>query len=267
MRKLVIFLILYSFFLSGCQVNSHEGKHAEKPVLAEYEFKQRENIQLEIDQAIVRAVEADKLFLLVLGAQWCHDSRGLAQQFSTDAMQTVLEQRFETVFVDVGYYQDLRELTAQYGYPGYFATPSVMVIDPNTKQHLNMQSMAMWNAADSVPSDEVIDYFKTVGLESSAETVLSVEKQAQLKQVEDFAYTETARLFSGFEQLGPMVQLAVDGDLADDTQLRALANEIYEFRMTLQKDIHRLHKAVKTSSKDASSVINFPKYGPFSWES
>jgi len=264
MRILSITLITLCILLSGCQANSH----SDKPVLPQYKFQQKANIQSEVDGAIERALQTDKLFLLVLGAQWCHDSRGLAQEFSTANMQTVLTERFETVFVDVGYYQDLRELTAQFGYPGYFATPSVMVIDPKTKQHLNMQSMAMWNAADSVPSDEVLAYFKTVGLESLPSLAADSNKQAQLKRIQDFAYSETARLFSGFEQLGPMVQLAVDGQLEDKTQLRALADEIYAFRMALQKDIHRLHKQLN-SAIDASTndSIDLPSYGPFSWES
>ena len=264
MNKLTFLILpLFSLLLSF-QVFAKSEEDKDKFVLPEYEFKTHDNVQAQVDMARTNAVNNDKLLLLVLGAQWCHDSRGLAHKFSSDEMQTILKQRFETVFVDVGYYKDLRELTAQFGYPGYFATPSVMVIDPESKQVLNMQSMAMWNSADSVPSNEVLAYFSSVGSEPRDANAGNDEV---LKQVEDFAFSQTARLFAGFEQLGPLIEAIVDKSLEDDTQALALFDEIYDFRTTLQKDIHRLHKMAEDGTSNTTDLdIDFPSYGPFSWE-
>jgi thioredoxin-related protein len=264
MHLFPLLFIAFFLFLSGCQTHSH----SDRPVLPEYKFEDRENTQADVNNAIARALAADKLLLLVLGAQWCHDSRGLAQQFSTDTMQTLLKSRFETVFVNVGYYKDLRPLTTQFGYPGYFATPSVMVIDPKTKQLLNMPTMAIWNTADSISSNEVFAYFETVGIDRLPPVNKDTEQYTQSQRIQQFADTETERLFSGFELLGPMVQQAVDGQLQDDTQLLALADEIYAFRMALQADIHQLYQQLNSAASDGyKQVIHLPTYGPFSWES
>lgn len=41
-------------------------------VLPEYSFKADDNYLLSVEQAQTRAIENNKLLLVVLGAQWCH---------------------------------------------------------------------------------------------------------------------------------------------------------------------------------------------------
>ena len=115
-------------------------------------------------------------------------------------LHEIISNRFETVFVDVGYYKDYRGLTRQFGYPGYFATPSVMVIEPKQQQLLNMQTMPTWNAAHSVSSEEYLDYFSTIGTAERPEPEsLSTEQKERVSQVHNFANQQTARLFEGFK--------------------------------------------------------------------
>ena len=232
-------------------------------VLPQYQYLPSDSVMEQVETARLKAIQADKLLLLVLGAQWCHDRRGLSQQFSTPTLHEIISNRFETVLVNVGYYKDYRGLTRQFGYPGYFATPSVMVIEPQQQQLLNMQTMPTWNAAHSVSSEEYLDYFSTIGTAEIPEPEsLSTEQKERVSQVHNFANQQTARLFEGFKLISPLLQGAVEDQLNDFTELEALSDEAYAFRMQLQKDIHTLHQLALESDQ----ALGYPSYGPFSWE-
>lgn len=232
-------------------------------VLPQYQYIPSDNVSREVETARQDAINSEKLLLLVLGAQWCHDSRGLSQQFSSPALHNTISERFETVFVDVGYYKDYRHLTQEFGYPGYFATPSVMVIEPHSRQLLNMQTMPIWNAAHSVSSEDYLQYFSTIGQSSDQnEGPLTATQQQRVSAVNDFANQQTARLFKGFSVISPLLKGAVEDTLDDFTVLQAVSDEAHEFRMQLQKDIHALH----ISALENQQPLSFPNYGPFSWE-
>lgn len=231
------------------------------PVLADYQYQYSEQLKERVAQAQIRAAEQHKLLLLVLGAQWCHDSRGLAQTFSTASIHTIISSRFETVFIDVGYYRDVRWLTEQYDYPGYFATPSVMVIDPKSGALLNRNTMPMWNTADSVSEAEYTQYFSEVGSASSTEPAIP---QASLDSINTFAKQQTERLFVGFNALSPLLQAAVEDQPVDYAELERISEEVYEFRMMLQRDLHQLYKQAQLPAMEA---LSFPEYDLQSWES
>ena len=38
----------------------------------------------DVQKALVKAKSSNKLLLIVMGAQWCHDSRGLAKNFENE---------------------------------------------------------------------------------------------------------------------------------------------------------------------------------------
>ncbi|MBT0586957.1 thioredoxin family protein [Alteromonas oceanisediminis] len=229
-------------------------------VKPEFIFKTKDNLQGLVDQAITTAQKDNTLLLLVLGAQWCHDSRGLAAQFSSDPLHSIITARFETLFVDVAYYNDLRWLTEQFGYPGYFATPSVMVIDPHSHVLLNRSSMPLWNQADSVSQEEYQRYFATVGENAHSDSALPQETRERLLSL---SKQPTERLFTGLAKLSPMLRDAIENDPEDLSQLRALSNELYEFRIQLQKDIIARYESALS---EPDKAMPFPDYGPFSWE-
>ena len=54
-----------------------------------------------LDAALARAAERETLVLLVMGANWCHDSRALAGWLETPRFEALLDDAFEPVFVNV----------------------------------------------------------------------------------------------------------------------------------------------------------------------
>ena len=101
-KLLALFTI---FFISSCALTtdtSHDSS-SEIEVLPEYVFAPAANMSENIEQTLATAKAQNKQALLVLGAQWCHDSKGLAQKFSTPEMQKILTENYQTLFIDVGY--------------------------------------------------------------------------------------------------------------------------------------------------------------------
>ena len=56
----------------------------------------------DVDAALARAAASGKRVLLVLGANWCHDSRALAGWLETPRFAALTAAHYEVVFVDVG---------------------------------------------------------------------------------------------------------------------------------------------------------------------
>lgn len=55
-----------------------------------------------VDAALAKAGEEKKLLLLVMGANWCHDSRALASYLQQDTNAQMLAEHFVPVYVNVG---------------------------------------------------------------------------------------------------------------------------------------------------------------------
>ena len=214
-----------------------------------------------VSKTLEQAKQNNKLALVVLGAQWCHDSRGLASNFSKPSLHTVISERFETIFVDVGNYEDRRNITQRFGYPIYFATPTVLVVDPVTELLLNEDSLSIWQSAYSVDFEKYLSYFGNVGKERiSSSAIARINDNQGLKT---FTEQQTARLLIAYAKLAPLMALEDAGELKDKSTFYALWGEVRDFRSQLQKDLHQMRSAVV---KDPNVSLDFPDYSPFSWE-
>ena len=255
----IVFLVCFSAVLSGCQATQNSHSHHDQ-VKPEYVFTPTQNLQEQIEETLSHAKLHKKLGLIVLGAQWCHDSRGLAANFSKPEMQKILEQRFVTLFIDVGYLQDRREITRQFGYPAYFATPTVLIVDPESNQLINQSTLNIWQAADSVPFDTYLEHFSSIA--AADNTPLNQQHPARA-EIEHFTQRQVERLHRGYAVLGPMLKADVEGRASDRDELNRLWKEVREFRITLQKDIHQLRESMTHIS---DHPVSLPEYPTKSWE-
>jgi hypothetical protein len=89
-------LLIYSGLIVGCASTAKTGPDGRL-------FQPSEDSIAEVQQALSRAEESDRLVLVVLGANWCHDSRALASRLYTPPLADVIQQHYELVFVDVGF--------------------------------------------------------------------------------------------------------------------------------------------------------------------
>jgi thiol-disulfide isomerase/thioredoxin len=119
-----------------------------------------------LDLALTSAKAERKLAVIVFGADWCHDSQGLARVLTSDAFKAEFGARFTVTFIDVGTPQIGEgrnlDLAKRFGIKRLEGTPSMVVISPKGKR-LNSKSDAVsWRNADSRPVEAIFSWFRKV---------------------------------------------------------------------------------------------------------
>ena len=161
--RLTLIILLAMFALVACS-QSAPSVTAKAPAKntsgkkydAETAFQPSNAVMTEIDDLLVRAEASDKLALIVMGANWCHDSRGFVKTLNNKRLQEVLDDRYEVLLVDVGYLQRGRKVIERFGIPIIYGTPTVLVVDPRSELLINRDDMHRWRDAARIDVNEAI---------------------------------------------------------------------------------------------------------------
>ncbi len=107
-----------------------------------------------IDAALADAQARQVPALIVFGANWCHDSRGLAHRLETDeALNAFMAEAYALVFVDVGERDRNLDQMARFDVAHIFGTPTLAVINSEGAL-LNASSVHHWRTVDNAdPAD------------------------------------------------------------------------------------------------------------------
>jgi thiol-disulfide isomerase/thioredoxin len=116
-----------------------------------------------VEAALGRAAtQPGKMLLVVMGANWCHDSRALAGWFATPRFAAMLKERYELVFVDVGMPQVGQgrnlHIAKRFGINKIKGTPTVMILSPEG-QLLNKKDAPKWRNAASRQENAIFRHF------------------------------------------------------------------------------------------------------------
>ena len=113
----------------------------------------------EVDAAMAAAKIDGKMTIVAMGANWCHDSRGLAAQFEKDRFRDLLNENYHVVYVDVGQKNRNIDIAEGFGVDNIVGTPTVFVLAPTGKV-LNLDTAPTWRNAASRSEDDVFAYFE-----------------------------------------------------------------------------------------------------------
>ena len=252
----------------------------EDDVLAQYVYTPSSDPVKQASTALNDAKEQNKYALIVLGAQWCHDSVGLAQRFSRHDMQEILETRYVTQFIDIGYLQDRRDVTNLLGYPNYFATPTVLVVDPETNTIVNMDTITVWQSADSVDLQIYQEQFSKWN--KSSDQLVTQERSIN-PVLRAYEAEQAERLQQAYAALGPLLEASDKHSASEKVKNERdyffkLWGEVKHFRTNIQAQIHEFRteqmfvgkenktaepKAMNAQLKDAIEKV---RLGTQSWE-
>jgi hypothetical protein len=112
----------------------------------------------DVDAALARAAASGKRVLLVLGANWCHDSRALAGWLETPRFIALTAERFEVVFVNVGMPQTgdghNLDVARRFGLAEMPGTPALLVLTADGRA-VNLDTAASWRNAASRSEDAI----------------------------------------------------------------------------------------------------------------
>jgi thiol-disulfide isomerase/thioredoxin len=112
----------------------------------------------DVDAALARSAARDAKVVVVLGANWCPDSRGLAWRLRQPEVEGLIAGGYELVYVDVGFMNRNIDVAQRFGLEGIKGTPTVLVLSPEGAL-LNADSVETWRTASQRSVDEVRDYF------------------------------------------------------------------------------------------------------------
>ncbi|ABI64883.1 MULTISPECIES: thioredoxin family protein [Maricaulis] len=193
-----------------------------------------------VDAAMAQALAEEKRLLLVLGANWCHDSRGLAHHFEDAELAATLEAHYITRYIDVGWRDRNHDIMQRFGVAAIYATPTVFVIDPADETLLNRDERNFWGSAYSTPIETARAWFArwadarpaTGGLVES-----SLVYQAMMIEIDIFEEEEGTRLSAAYRDIGRWRQ----ADTADQPDnLVALEREVDNWRRNLPRTVSQL---------------------------
>ena len=152
---------LFLLFLAMAATTAPQSAQAEAAVADHPEarpFEESADATAQVDAALARALLAEKRVILVLGANWCHDSRGLAGWVAQPRFAAMLEAKYELVYVDVGHKDRNIDIARRFGLKSIKGTPTVLVLS-SSGDLLNRQSAPKWRDAASREQDDIFAYF------------------------------------------------------------------------------------------------------------
>jgi Thioredoxin-like len=121
------------------------------------------NAAADVDAAMQRAMTGNKKLLLVMGANWCHDSTSLASRIESGRFQTAMRDRYEIIYIDVGVPQTGNsrnlDIAKRFGIKKLSGTPLVLVVSNTGKRLNSKKDAASWRNAASRSDDAVFAYF------------------------------------------------------------------------------------------------------------
>ncbi len=266
MHKLFL-VMLCSLLTLSCANNLHSDQE-EASVLTEYVFTSTTDISSQVEQTLVSAKAQNKQALFVLGAQWCHDSKGLAQKFSTPQMQKTLQDNYQVLFIDVGYLEKGFDVVKQFELPIYYGTPTVMVVEPNSAKILNRQTMQKWLSADKVSLAEYIEYFDNFATSNNVTVEINKPMQTYLNKINNFEKQQAQRLKIAYGIVGPLLQQYMESDNKKaSNEFSKKWEQVHDFRYRIQDDIQILiTQAESNVAAGSSAPLMLPTYPAFTWE-
>ena len=224
----------------------------------------------DVATVIDAAKENNKLALVVMGANWCHDSRALASRLYQEPLRSLVDANYETIFIDVGYLDKGEDVINSLGPPVYYATPTVLIVDPVSGQLVNAENRHQWAEANTISMEDSVEYFQQMA--STDLTVLrdpdeiTGDLQILLKEIDSFEQRQADRLYQAYAVLGPMLKAYKEGD--EDEFSEDNWNEVRDFRYKVPLDVDALRTLARerVAAGEAEIKLDYPEYPPFSWE-
>jgi hypothetical protein len=125
-------------------------------------YTQDRDASADVDAALARAAVSGKAMIVIMGANWCHDSTALAKWFAAPRFAAMMGARFELVYVDAGTPQSgdgrNHNIIKRFGGKKQKNTPYVMIVSGAGKL-LNRDDARSWRNAESRSEEEIYQYF------------------------------------------------------------------------------------------------------------
>ncbi len=212
-------------------------------------FLAEQQLLPQLDQLQRKTAAEQKLLLLVLGGEWCHDTKALQQHFAEPVLAAALARRFNIAFVDVGYLEFGQATTQRFQLPLYYGTPAVMIIAPDSGQLLNKNDLMHWTNAANFDAAAYKAYFIDTDFKQQ---FLQQQQQregippALLQKISAFEQQQAAVLAKGYQHLGPLMRAYKESGQAASAEFNQAWKKVRAFRIKIMPQLAELEQQAKT---------------------
>lgn len=113
--------------------------------------------------ALQAAAVNGRKVIIIMGANWCHDSRALAGWFATPRFEQVLGRHYQVVYIDVGNPQLGKgrnlDIAKSFDIKKMRNTPVVLMLSADGRLLNSKKDAVSWRNAASRSEDEIYRYF------------------------------------------------------------------------------------------------------------
>lgn len=154
------FMIAACLALSACATPGFagEGTHHGSAHTEPYPFETDRDAHADVDAALAAAAERGTKALIVMGGNWCHDSRSLAAVLERPETAALIAENYELVWVNVGRKVLNQDVAQRFGLDGTPGTPTVIVARADGTI-LNPDDAPTWRNAASRDPGDIHQYF------------------------------------------------------------------------------------------------------------
>lgn len=149
-------LVLIFAVLTGCAAShATAADEAAEP----RPFSASADAMADVDAALAAAEARGVNALLVLGGNWCHDSRGFAAKAQEEPLKSLIADHYELVWVDVGMRNRNLDVAERFGVMEITNTPTVLIVSPD-ETLLNPESVRELRNSHSRSLESVVSYLE-----------------------------------------------------------------------------------------------------------
>jgi hypothetical protein len=220
-----------------------------------------DEITASLEQARGTASASGKLLMVVMGADWCHDSRAFIDYLADPDFAALIDERYVVERVNVGYYEFVSGVVDHWDIPIIYGTPTVLVIEPDSETVLNRDSLSYWRNADSLGAENTVTYFERYrpGAPPLAEPP-SGRLAAALAEIDAFERQQAQRLYVAYADLGERLRSL--GDDAPDAEFLERWDNVAAMRSSITGDLDTLRAEARIQDKAGTDPIrlDYPAY-------
>jgi thiol-disulfide isomerase/thioredoxin len=228
-----------------------------------------QNSLRDVEHLLQRAGARGKLALVVLGANWCHDSRALASRIHQSPLEEVIKARYEVGFVDVGFLDGGRDVAEKLGVPLYYATPTVLIVDPVRGRLINRHDRHQWSAAERISMEDSVTYFEEMASDQMRlpGPATGAERARLDVEIDQFEQKMAGKVERGYQRVGPMLRAYKEGGDVPSS-FEHDWEEVYQYRTGIPAEIEllRAQAAERLESGESPVELVFPAIEKYSWE-
>lgn len=271
--KLFALILAVGIFANDHLLASESSNNEEASMSAQQSgelYLASDDAMSDVASVLDAARENNKLALVIMGANWCHDSRGLASRLYKEPLHSLVNEYYETLFVDVGFLDKGKDVINSLGASVYYATPTVLIIDPVSGVLVNENNRHQWANAYDISMADSVTYFQKMAdtdlADLRAKQEIPESLQRLLEEIRVFEQIQAERLYAAYAVLGPLLEEYENGNKPDDFE--NYWGQIRKFRYKVPGDVEalRVQAAERVAAGEQDIRLDYPKYPPFSWE-